>query len=221
MWRCLLAIEAPSATCNPTLSFSCQSFLMTILSSTEHYQDMDSFWHDFVTWQHPTNVTLSPAHGIYHLKCFSNFTLACFKAQPRSPTKIELPDVCFIHKIIQNEMPWAPLKSENFITDYKIKEFCGIYSPTAHHLLHFGGNTIPDAPPPLPDAWSLVSVPQTCITMLVSSMFSRTEGKLASKPLARFVKKSTLVSCPSPSLQGWWGTHVSSFSWQGYVQWIV
>ena len=136
-------------------------FLMSILPDAHplinwvqmHYQDMDSFRHDFATWQHPTDATLSPARGIYHLKWLSNVTSSYFKAQKRSPANIELPDACFIRKQIQNEMPWAPLLSENFIRDYKVKEFCGIYGPAPPPSLpSFGGLTSPPgAPPPPPD----------------------------------------------------------------------
>ena len=135
-------------------------FLMSILPDTHplinwvqmHYQDMDSFRHDFATWQHPTDATLSPAHGIYHLKWLSNVTSAYFKAKKRNPVNIELPDACFIRQKNRNEMPWAPLMSENFIGDYKVKEFCGIYSPAAPPALpSFGNTSPPNAPPPLPD----------------------------------------------------------------------
>jgi len=135
-------------------------FLMSILPDAHpliewlqtHYQDMDSFRHDFATWQHPTDAALSPARGIYHLKWLSNATSAYFKAQKRSPANIELPDACFIRKQIQNEMPWAPLLSENFIRDYKVKEFCGIYGPVAPLPLPAGGGASnrPNAPPPTP-----------------------------------------------------------------------
>jgi hypothetical protein len=90
-------------------------FLMTILPDAHphiewlqrHYQDMDSFLHDFTTWQHPIDAMLSPARGIYHLKWLSNVTSAYFKAQKRSPANVELPDAFYIRKQIQNEMSWA------------------------------------------------------------------------------------------------------------------
>jgi len=161
-------------------------FLMSILPDAHplinwvqmHYQDMDSFRHDFATWQHPTDANLSPACGIYHLKWLSNVTSAYFKSQKRSPANIELPDACFIRKQIQYEMPWAPLLSENFIRDYKVKEFCGIYGPAAPPSLpSFGGTTSPpNAPPPPPDT--------RAITMLASSTSSRTEGRVESTPRA-------------------------------------
>jgi hypothetical protein len=134
-------------------------FLMTILPDSHpliewlqrHYQDMDSFRNDFATWQHPIDATLSPARGIYHLKWLSNVTSAYFKAQKRSLANVELPDACYIRKQIQNEMAWAPLLSENFIRDYKVKEFCGIYGPVAPPPLPAGGGftRLPN-PPPLP-----------------------------------------------------------------------
>ena len=86
------------------------------------------------------------------MKWLSNVTSAYFKAQKRSPANIELPDACFIRKQIQNEMPWAPLLSENFIRDYKVKEFCGIYGPAPPPSLPSSGGTPSlGAPPPPPD----------------------------------------------------------------------
>ena len=98
-------------------------FLMSILPDAHplinwvqmHNQDMDLFRHDFATWQHPTGASLSPARCIYHLNWLSNVTSAYFKAQKRSPVNIELPHEYFIRKQFQNELPWAPLSSENFI----------------------------------------------------------------------------------------------------------
>ena len=57
----------------------------------------------------------------------------------------------------QNEMSWAPLLSENFIRDYKVKEFCGIYGPVAPPPLPAGvGVTRLPNPPPLPPGNSQV-----------------------------------------------------------------
>ena len=86
----------------------------------------------------------------------------------------------------QNEMSWAPLLSENFIRDYKVKEFCGIYGPVAPPPLPTGGvvTHLPD-PPPLPPGNSQVGGERvTNISILAYSMFLRTEEGPVSLPPA-------------------------------------
>jgi len=110
-----------------------------------------------------------------------------FKAQKRSPANVELPDACLIHKQIQNEMPWAPLLSENFIRDYKAKEFCGICGPVVPPAVRnpFPENSrTPSAAPTVDTPRILVSVMSTYTTTLHSSKYVRKEEILESSPLA-------------------------------------
>ena len=76
--------------------------------------------------------------------------LCLLQVPEEKPGNIELPDACFIRKLNQNEMPWAPLLYENFFRDYKVKELCGIYGP-AVPLLFFsaggGASNYPNASP--------------------------------------------------------------------------
>ena len=191
-------------------------FLMTILPDAHplidwlqrHYQDMDSFRHDFATWQHPIDAMLSPARGIYHLKWLSNVTSAYFKAQKRSPANVELPDACYIRKQIQNEMSWAPLLSENFIRDYKVKEFCGIYGPVAPPSLPAGSGAprLPNSSPP-PPGNGQVGGERAANLQFSASLFDvfknrgRT-GKFASRMIRNKINAGELPALPLSKVDG-------------------
>ena len=174
-----------------------------------HYQDMDSFRHDFATWQHPTDATLSPARGIYHLKWLTNVTSAYFKAQKRTPANVPLPDTCFIRKQIQNEMAWAPLLSDNFIRDYKVKEFCGIYGPVASPPLppSSGLPRLPN-PPPRPPGNDLGDQGQRAGNLQFNSgLFAvfkgrGNNGKYASRQIRYKITNGDLPALPLSKVDG-------------------
>ena len=108
----------------------------------------------------------------------------------------------------QNEMSWAPLLSENFIRDYKVKEFCGIYGPVAPPPLPTGGvvTHLPD-PPPLPPGNSQVGGECAANLHFNTGLFDvfknrgRT-GKFASRMIRNKINLGELPVLPLSNVDG-------------------